>query len=89
LYLLYRISQALKMSNAKLEVDFLLIIWRKGKLHIPRARIAAFKNVQIPKTPKKVKSFVCAMSYYHQFIPKFVELVKPLMECRLLSCCQI
>jgi hypothetical protein len=77
------------MSNAKPEVEFLLIIWRKGKLHIPLARIAAFKNIPIPKSLKKVKSFVCAMSYYHQFIPKFVELAKPLMEGRLLSCRQI
>ncbi len=44
------------------------------------ARIQAFKNVPIPKTPKKVKSFVCAMSYYRKFIPKFAELAKPLMD---------
>jgi len=47
------ISQVQKMSIIKPEVEFLLIIWRKGKLHIPLARIAAFKNVQIPKTLKK------------------------------------
>ena len=36
--------------------------------------------MQVPKTPKKVKSFFCAMSYYRSFIPKFAELAKPLME---------
>jgi hypothetical protein len=55
--------KAQKMSIAKPEVEFLGIIWRQGKLHIPSARIQAFKNVPIPKTPKKVKSFVWARSY--------------------------
>jgi hypothetical protein len=72
--------KAKKMSIAKPEVEFLGIVWRKGMLHIPTARISAFKNMPIPKTPKKVKSFVCAMSHYRCFIPKFTELTKPLMD---------
>ncbi len=56
--------KAQKMSIAKPEVEFLGIIWHKGMLHIPTARILVFKNMPVPKTPKKVKSFVCAMSYY-------------------------
>jgi hypothetical protein len=38
----------------------------------------AFKNMPVPKTPKKVKSFVCNMSYYRRFIPKFAELLMDL-----------
>jgi Reverse transcriptase (RNA-dependent DNA polymerase) len=72
--------RAQKMSIAKPEVEFLGIVWRKGMLHIPTARILAFKNMPVPKTPKKVKSFVCAMSYYRRFIPKFAELAKPFMD---------
>ncbi len=53
LYLLYRISQAQNMSIAKPEVEFLLIIWRKGKLQIPSAEIVAFKTCQLQKNPKK------------------------------------
>jgi len=68
------------MSIAKQEVEFLGIIWRKGMLHIPTARISAFKNMPIPKTPKKVKSFVSTLSYYRRFIPKIAELAKPLMD---------
>jgi len=45
--------KAQKMSIAKPEIEFLGIIWRKGILHIPTARISAFKNMPIPKTPKK------------------------------------
>jgi len=72
--------KAQKMSIAKPEVEFLGIVWHKGMLHIPTARILAFKNMLVPKTPKKVKSFVCAMSYYRCFIPKFAELAKLLMD---------
>ncbi len=72
--------KAQKMSIAKPEVEFLGIIWRQGKLHIISAQIQAFKNMPIPKTLKKVKSFNCAMSYYRKFISKRAELAKPLMD---------
>jgi len=49
--------KAQKMSIAKPEVEFLGIIWRQGRLHIPSARIQAFKNVPIPKKPQKGKIF--------------------------------
>jgi hypothetical protein len=39
-----------KMSIAKPEVEFLGIVWCKGMLHIPTARILAFKNMPVPKT---------------------------------------
>jgi hypothetical protein len=45
--------KAQKMSIARPEVEFLGIIWCKGMLHIPTARISAFKNILVPKTPKK------------------------------------
>jgi len=68
------------MSIAEPEVEFVSIVWCKGMLHIPTARISAFKNMPVPKTPKKVKSFVCAMSYYQHLILKFAKLAKPLMD---------
>ncbi len=73
-----------KIQVAKEEVEFLGIVWRKGTLNIPAARIQAFKNLARPTTPKKVKSFVCAMSYYRRFIPKFAELSKPLLDLSIL-----
>jgi hypothetical protein len=45
--------KAQKMSIARPEVEFLGIIWHKGMLHIPTARISAFKNIPVLKTPKK------------------------------------
>jgi hypothetical protein len=69
-----------KIHIATDTVDFLGVVWNKGKLHIPEARVLAFKNYPRPTTPRKVKSFVCAMSYYRRFIPKFANLAQPLME---------
>ena len=69
-----------KMNIAKNEIEFLGIIWKKGSLHIPEAKLSAFTNYPMPNTPKRTKSFVCAMSYYRQFIPRFAELSKPLMD---------
>ncbi len=40
--------KAQEMSIAKPEVEFLGIVWRKGMLHIPTARISAFKNMRFP-----------------------------------------
>ncbi|MGV0982791.1 MAG: reverse transcriptase domain-containing protein [Polynucleobacter sp.] len=74
-----------KKVNLALEnVEFLGIIWQKGKLHIPEAKLNTFKTFPTPTTPKRTKSFVCAMSYYRQFIPRFAELSKPLMDLALL-----
>jgi len=51
--------KAQKMSIEKPEVEFLGIIWRQGNLHIPSAQIQAFKNMPIPKTPKKSNRLFC------------------------------
>ena len=69
-----------KINIAQEEIEFLGIIWKKGTLHVPEAKLQAFKIYPRPTTPKRTKSFVCAMSYYRQFIPKFAELSKPLMD---------
>ena len=69
-----------KINIAQEAIEFLGIIWKKGTLHVPEAKLMAFKNYPVPTTPKRTKSFVCAMSYYRQFIPKFAMLSQPLME---------
>ena len=73
-----------KITIATEEIEFLGIMYKKGKLNIPEARVRAFKDYPKPKTPKQVKSFVCAMSYYRRFLPRFAELAQPLMDLTLL-----
>ena len=72
-----------KINLAAETIEFLGVIWNKGKLKIPEAKLLAFKNTPIPTNPKKVKSFVCAMSFYRRFIPRFAQLSKVLMDLAL------
>ena len=65
-----------KINLAAETIEFLGVIWNKGKLKIPEAKLLAFKNTPVPNTAKKVKSFVCAMSFYRRFIPRFAHLSK-------------
>ena len=51
-----------KLEILKDEVEFLGIVWKKGTLNIPVARVQGFRNLTHPSTPKKVKSFICAMA---------------------------
>jgi len=69
-----------KLHLATDSIEFLGIKWQLGKLHIPEARVMAFKNYPKPTTAKQTKSFVCAMSYYRRFLPNFAELARPLLE---------
>ena len=69
-----------KINLASDTIEFLGVIWNKGTLKIPEAKLLAFKNYPVPTTAKKVKSFVCAMSYYRKFIPRFAQLAKPLLD---------
>ena len=72
-----------KLEILKEEVEFLGIVWKKGTLNIPAARIQGFRNLTHPRTPKKVKSFICAMAYYRKFIPTYAELSKLLQDLSL------
>jgi len=74
-----------KLEIMKPEVEFLGIVWRKGTLNIPEARIQGFKNLAPPTTPKKTKSFVCAVAYYRKFIDHFAGRVKALLDLAKLN----
>jgi hypothetical protein len=69
-----------KINIARDTVDFLGVVWTKGKISIPEAKVLAFKNLPSPTTPKRTKSVICALAYYRKFIPKFAELSQPLMD---------
>ena len=69
-----------KVNLAKKEVQFLGMIFDKEKLSIPDAKLEAFKKLPSPTTPKKAKSLICALSYYRNFVPKFAELSREILE---------
>ena len=69
-----------KVNIARDTVEFIGVVWQKNQISIPEARVLAFKNLPSPSTPKKLKSMLCALSYYRKFVPDFAELSKPLMD---------
>ena len=73
-----------KINIARDTVDFLGVVWTKGKISIPQAKVLAFKNLPSPNTPKRTKSVICALAYYRKFIPKFAEISQPLMDLAIL-----
>ena len=69
-----------KLHIATDRIEFLGIVWHKGILHIPEARVQAFVEYPQPRTPKQAKSFVCALSFYRRFIPRFAQLSREIYE---------
>ena len=69
-----------KLLIAKDTIEFLGMIFRKGRISIPDAKLEAFRKLPSPTTPKKTKSLICCLSFYRQFCPRFATLSHKLME---------
>jgi hypothetical protein len=69
-----------KVNIARDTIEFLGVTWKKGQINIPEARVLAFREIPIPDTPKKLKSVLCALSYYRRFVPRFATLTQELMD---------
>ena len=67
-----------KISVAKPTVDFLSVVWQKGKLLIPEERLLAFTELPSPNMPKKTKGIVAMIRYCQKFIPHYAHPAKPL-----------
>jgi hypothetical protein len=72
-----------KISVAKDTVDFLRVVWQKGKISIPEAKLLSFTELPLPTTPKKTKGIVVMIGYYRKFIPHYAHLAKPLGDLAL------
>jgi hypothetical protein len=86
---LRRLEEAnIKVRPAKLNlmrdnVEFLGVVWTKGKISIPEAKLLSFKALPSPNTPRKAKSVICALAYYRKFIFDFAGLAHCIMEIAL------
>jgi hypothetical protein len=67
-----------KISVAKPTVDFLSVVWQKGKLSKPEERLLAFTELPSPNMPKKTKGIVAMIRYCQKFIPHYAHPAKPL-----------
>ena len=69
-----------KLLIARETIEFLGMVFKRQTLNIPEARLEAFKKLPSPNTAKRLKSALCAFSYYRHFVPHFAELTRELMQ---------
>jgi len=68
-----------KLLLARHSIEFLGMIFDRGAVQIPPLRLDAFRNIPSPTTAKRLKSALCAFSYYRHFVPHFATLTNELM----------
>ncbi|MEY2832154.1 MAG: hypothetical protein RLZZ574_1412, partial [Cyanobacteriota bacterium] len=93
--LLNKVLSKLRMANLKLRpqklliaretIEFLGMVFKRQTLNIPDARLEAFNKLPSPNTARRLKSALCAFSYYRHFIPHFAEETRELMQMTQLS----
>jgi len=69
-----------KLLIARETINFLGMIFYKNTLSIPDLKLKAFQDLPIPNTAKRLKSALCAFSYYRHFVPNFAHLTRALHE---------
>ena len=65
--------QAEKVQLLKPNLEVLGFCFDGQRFKIPIAKAQAFKEFPVPNTQKKLKSFICAASYFRRLIPRFAD----------------
>nr|GEU28941.1 putative reverse transcriptase domain-containing protein [Tanacetum cinerariifolium] len=60
------------------EVRFLRHVVNSNDIHVESSKIELMKNLKVPKTPSKIRSFLGLAGYYWRFIVNFSKISKPL-----------
>ncbi|GJV80246.1 reverse transcriptase domain-containing protein [Tanacetum coccineum] len=60
------------------EVQFLRHVINGDGIHVNPNKIEAVKNLEAPRTPSEVRSFLGLAGYYHRFIENFSKIAKSL-----------
>ncbi|GFX29998.1 retrovirus-related Pol polyprotein from transposon 17.6 [Trichonephila clavipes] len=69
-----------KCAFGKTQIKYLGHIIGSGKHEPDPERTAVINNLPAPKTKKELRSVLGQCNYYHEYIPKYSELVYPLTE---------
>jgi len=69
-----------KLLIARETINFLGMVFYKNTLSIPDLKLKAFKELPVPNTAKRLKSALCAFSYYRHFVPNFAHITRELHE---------
>ena len=82
------IAANLKCAHTKVnilqeEVEFLGIIYNKNTMSIPKAKLAGYRSIEPPDTPRKMKTFLCSLNFYRKWIKNYAEITLPLHKLSL------
>jgi transposase InsO family protein len=69
-----------KLLIARETINFLGMVFYKNTLSIPDLKLKAFRELPVPNTAKRLKSALCAFSYYRHFVPEFAHITHTLHE---------
>jgi hypothetical protein len=69
-----------KLLIARETINFLGMVFYKNTLSIPELKLKAFRELPVPNTAKRLKSALCAFSYYRHFVPNFAHITRSLHE---------
>ena len=67
-----------KVQGPGLSVKFLGVVWSGKTKVLPRAIIDKVQAFPVPTTPKQLQEFLGILGYWRSFIPRLVQLLKPL-----------
>ena len=68
----------IKCNFLKKHIQYLgHIVSGKGITPLPE-KLESIQKILPPKTPKEVKQFLGLIGYYHKFVPRFLDLARPL-----------
>ena len=63
-----------------MQITYLGHIVSKDSIKTDPKKIEAIKNWPVPKTVTEVQSFLGFTNYYHKFVPKYAQIVKPINQ---------
>ena len=69
-----------KCSFMKLHIEYLGHLISENSIEPMPDKLSAIKEMPAPRSPKEIKQFLGLVGYYRKFIPRFSDIVKPLMR---------
>ena len=69
-----------KCSFEQEEIDYLGVIVGKGRLRMDPSKLKGVADWPVPRNPTEIRQFLGFTGYYRYFIPKYSEIVRPLLH---------
>ena len=69
-----------KCSFMKMHIDYLGHLISEKGIELMADKLSAIKEMPAPRNPKEIKQFSGLVGYYCKFIPRFLDIAKPLIR---------